>query len=46
MAGGNSMRVMVAVMIAALFSILAIKYSENSLGTGRLTASPSEIATG
>lgn len=40
------MRVMVALMIAAVFSILAIKYSENSLGTGRLTASPAEVALG
>jgi len=37
---------MVALMIAAVFSILAIKYSENSLGTGRLTASPAEVALG
>jgi hypothetical protein len=40
------MRVMVFLMIAAVFSILAIKHSDNSLGTGRLTASPTEIATG
>ncbi len=40
------MRVTVALMIAAVFSILAIKYSENSLGTGRLTASPTEVALG
>lgn len=40
------MRVMVLVMIAAVFSILAIKFSENSLGRGRLTASPSEVAIG
>jgi len=38
------MRVMVALMVAAVFSILAIKYSENSLGSGRLTASPAEVA--
>jgi hypothetical protein len=40
------MRVMVILMIAAVFSILAIKHSNNSLGTGRLTASPAEVATG
>jgi hypothetical protein len=33
-------------MIAAVFSILAIKFSDNSLGGGRLTASPSEVALG
>lgn len=40
------MRVMVILMIAAVFSILAVKHSNNSLGTGRLTASPAEVATG
>jgi hypothetical protein len=40
------MRVMVILMIATVFSILAIKYSDNSLGTRRLTASPAEVATG
>jgi hypothetical protein len=40
------MRVVVALMIAAVFSILAIKHQDNSLGTGRLTASPTEVATG
>lgn len=40
------MRVLVALMIVAVFSILAIKYSENSFGTRRLTASPSEVALG
>jgi hypothetical protein len=39
------MRVMVFLMIAAVFSILAIKHSDNSLGSGRLTASPAEVAT-
>ncbi|SIQ64709.1 hypothetical protein SAMN05880561_103925 [Rhizobium sp. RU33A] len=40
------MRVTVALMIAAVFSILAIKHSENSLGSGRLTASASDVASG
>jgi hypothetical protein len=38
------MRVTVALMIAAVFSILAIKHSENSLGTGQLTASATDIS--
>lgn len=40
------MRVMVILMIAAVFSILAIKHSDNSLGGHRLSASPAEVATG
>ncbi len=40
------MRVMVFLMVAAVISIIAIKHSDNSLGTGRLTASPAEVATG
>ncbi len=40
------MRIMVLMMVAAIFSILAIKSSENSLSRDRLTASPTEIATG
>ncbi|WP_110790471.1 hypothetical protein [Rhizobium wuzhouense] len=43
---GSKMRVMVLVMIAAVFSILAIKLVDNSLGGGRLMASPREIALG
>lgn len=43
---GSKMRVMILVMIAAVFSILAIKFSESSLSGGRLTASPSEVALG
>ncbi len=38
------MRVMIVVMIAAVFSILAIKFSDHTIGGGRLTASPGEIA--
>ncbi|AOG10453.1 MULTISPECIES: hypothetical protein [Rhizobium/Agrobacterium group] len=40
------MRVTVALMIAAVFSILAIKYSEQSLGGGRLTASATDVSAG
>lgn len=43
---GFKMRVMILVMIAAVFSILAIKFSESSFSGGRLTASPSEVALG
>ena len=43
---GSKMRVMVLVMVAAVFSILVIKSAENSLGRGRLTASPTEVAIG
>ncbi|WP_281418985.1 hypothetical protein [Rhizobium sp. AQ_MP] len=40
------MRVMVALMIGAIFSILAIKHSENSFGPGQLTASVTDITAG
>jgi hypothetical protein len=40
------MRVTVALMIAAVFSILAIKYSENSMGNGQLSASAADITAG
>ncbi|WP_274533386.1 MULTISPECIES: hypothetical protein [unclassified Rhizobium] len=38
------MCMMIVVMIAAVFSILAIKFLDHTIGVGRLTASPSEIA--
>lgn len=43
---GSKMRVMILVMIAAVISILAIKFSDGAFGSGRLTASPSEVALG
>ncbi|WP_280520000.1 hypothetical protein [Rhizobium cremeum] len=41
----RDMRAIFVVLIALVLSILIFKYSDNSLGTGELLASPVDIAT-